>query len=129
MTRAYRKWTLHELARLHKMKDAGESNEEIALHLHRSSDCVRERIKYENMSAEDKKAKVARARQRRSKKPAVAEKSWGNPTDNIVSPRGRPSQEMIADAARRYAAPRSLTSEFFGDPPRGYSALDRRQGA
>lgn len=129
MTRAYRKWTFNEIARLRKMKAAGESNEEIALQLRRSSDCVRERIKYENMSAEDKKAKVARARERRSKRPAVGEKLWGNPTDNLVSPSGRPTPEMIEEAQQRYLAPRTLTSSFFGDPPVGWSALDRRQGA
>jgi hypothetical protein len=36
---------------------------------------------------------------------------------------------LIEDAKRRSLAPRSITSAFFGDPPPGMSALDRRQSA
>lgn len=39
----------------------------------------------------------------------------------------RPSEELIAEARRRAAAtPRDLTGMFFNDPPKGYSALDRK---
>lgn len=41
----------------------------------------------------------------------------------------RPSSELIEEAKQRALAPRSLTSEFFGDPPKGWSALDKRQSA
>lgn len=34
--------------------------------------------------------------------------------------------EVIAEAARRAAAPRSLTGIVMGDPPIGFSALERR---
>jgi hypothetical protein len=37
-----------------------------------------------------------------------------------------PSIAMMDDAQRQLIAPRSLTSEFFGDPPPGRSALDRK---
>jgi hypothetical protein len=37
-----------------------------------------------------------------------------------------PSIAMIDDAQRPLAAPRSLTSEYFGDPLPGRSALDRK---
>jgi hypothetical protein len=37
-----------------------------------------------------------------------------------------PSIVMMDDAQRQLVAPRSLTSEFFGDPPPGRSALDRK---
>lgn len=39
----------------------------------------------------------------------------------------KPTDDMIADAARRSNAPRDITSMLCGDPPRGYSALDLRQ--
>jgi hypothetical protein len=35
--------------------------------------------------------------------------------------------EVIADARRRMEAPRTLSAMFFGDPPQGFSALDRMQ--
>jgi hypothetical protein len=37
-----------------------------------------------------------------------------------------PSIAMMDEAQRQLVAPRSLTSEFFGDPPPGRSALDRK---
>lgn len=44
-----------------------------------------------------------------------------------ASPRQAPA-ELVAERARRAAAAdrMSLTSTFFGDPPPGFSALDRR---
>lgn len=37
------------------------------------------------------------------------------------------SEQVLVERDQRYAAPhRSLTAAFFGDPPLGYSALDRR---
>lgn len=37
-----------------------------------------------------------------------------------------PSIAMTDDAHRQLEAPRSLTSEVFGDPPPGRSALERK---
>jgi hypothetical protein len=37
-----------------------------------------------------------------------------------------PNIAMMDDVQRRLVAPQSLTSEFFGDPPPGRSALDRK---
>lgn len=37
-----------------------------------------------------------------------------------------PSVEAVEDRNKRMLAPRDLTSQFFGDPPKGYSALDRK---
>jgi hypothetical protein len=39
------------------------------------------------------------------------------------------SPQALADADRRARAPRSLTAIAFGDPPPGYSALDRRNSS
>lgn len=39
------------------------------------------------------------------------------------------SDSALKDATRRAVAPRSLTAAIFGDPPEGYSALDRRRSA
>jgi hypothetical protein len=47
----------------------------------------------------------------------------------VVSPKSVPSREQLADRDRRYElrAQQSLTAAFFGDPPPGRSALDRRR--
>lgn len=43
----------------------------------------------------------------------------------------RPSEpvpmEVWVERSKRIAAPRSLTASLLGDPPSGYSALDRKQ--
>lgn len=46
---------------------------------------------------------------------------------NIIA--SRPSDELIAEAQRRSAAPRDLTGMLLGDPPRGFSALDQMVAA
>lgn len=38
-------------------------------------------------------------------------------------------EEVIADAVRRNSAERTITQAAMGDPPNGYSALDRKQSA
>lgn len=38
----------------------------------------------------------------------------------------RPPAEVLAERDARALAPRSLSALLLGDPPRGYSALDRR---
>jgi hypothetical protein len=38
----------------------------------------------------------------------------------------RPTEEMIADRDARHNAPRSITGTLMGDPPLGFSALDRK---
>lgn len=41
-------------------------------------------------------------------------------------PNCRPTDEMLADRDRRYyGTPRTLTAWLMGDPPPGYSALER----
>jgi hypothetical protein len=45
-------------------------------------------------------------------------------TDVHVS--ARPTDELLEDAKRRALAPRDITAQLMGDPPRGYSALDKQ---
>lgn len=51
-----------------------------------------------------------------------------NPNDfpHITAGKINIPPDAFADAERRMSAPRSLTSAVFGDPPPGYSALDKR---
>ena len=57
---------------------------------------------------------------RRSKVPVRRE-----PTRQVTIANA-PSIAVRNDEQRQFVAPRSLTSEFFGDPPRGRSALERK---
>lgn len=44
----------------------------------------------------------------------------------FVDLRFRPSVEVLRERDIRLAQPRSLTASIMGDPPPGYSALDKR---
>jgi hypothetical protein len=44
----------------------------------------------------------------------------------LVTIANAPSIVVMNDEPRQFVAPRSLTSEFFGDPPPGRSALERK---
>lgn len=96
-------WPDAEVARLMRLRlDLGWSWAEIALELGRTESGVKSRFKYEQHSREVKAPSV----------PFVRE-----PVPDSV----------LADQARRLTAgARDLAGSVFGDPPRGFSALDRR---
>lgn len=50
-------------------------------------------------------------------------RTTGNATNNRASPEAMAEREARTAAASR----RSQTAEFFGDPPPGFSALDRKR--
>lgn len=45
---------------------------------------------------------------------------------NVAARKVDAPPELIEEAARRAKAPRSITASIMGDPPPGFSALDRR---
>jgi hypothetical protein len=128
MNREYTRWTFVEITRLRKMIEEGKSREHIASILGMPVQRVIERIRHENRSPEQKRAKYELAKALREKdKDLNKRRAIRTVTPHPVLAVSRPSPEMIADAQRRADAKRSLTAEFFGDPPKGWSALDRRQ--
>lgn len=125
MRHEYARWTFVEITRLRKLLSEGKTPEQIACQLGMRVQRVKERIRQENKTPEQKKAKYERK---------IASEGYKNrktpaqPYSHPVVASVRPTQEMIHEAQRRADAPRSLTASFFNDPPKGYSALDRRQG-
>jgi len=95
-------WTDEET----RMLDGGKTAPEIAVILGRSLESVKCKIRYRRVSTI--RAEIDEVR------PAARA---------LVPP------ECIAERERRHAAPRDLTAIFMGDPPKGYSALDRKLGA
>lgn len=60
---------------------------------------------------------------------------YGQYEDANIAPKRDPAEGMrrvpehlVEDARRRYLAERSITTAFFGDPPKGWSALEKKQG-
>jgi hypothetical protein len=130
MSREYTRWTFVEITRLRKMLEEGKSREHIASILGMSVQRVSERIKQENTSPEQKRAKYERAKALREKnKTEKPRRLVSHPRYDAVLPHGRPTAEMLEKAHLRSIAPRSLSATLLGDPPVGYSALDQRQGA
>lgn len=128
MRREYTRWTFVEVTRLRKMIEEGKSREHIASILGMPVQRVIERIRHENRTPEQKRAKYERATALREKsKDDNPRRAIRTVTPHPVLAFSRPTPEMIAEAQRRADAKRSLTAEFFGDPGEGFSALDRRQ--
>jgi hypothetical protein len=98
-----------------RMAVEGKSPHEIGAELRRSADSVRWKLRHEGIAFVDptpqgtKRGKIA-------------------VTDHGVAAL-RISEEQKADREARYAALqlRTQTQEFFGDPPPGFSALDRKR--
>lgn len=133
MTRQYSYWTQKDVLLLRKMMNAGQTVRQIAMYFGCTDDRVRDRIKQKGKCPKDRKANAARAKAWREKQKAAGRNPKFPVNDasrrDVVSSAARPSPDLIEDAMRRSSAPRSLTAALFGDPPVGFSALDRRQGA
>lgn len=125
---SYTRWTPDELSRLHRFMDEGKTHAEIARLFRCKVDRVKNRICWENKSGEQRRERRARVQRWREGKKLG--KYVGHPTAHFAErPGARPPSELIEDAQRRALAPRSISAFVFGDPPPGYSALDRRTGA
>lgn len=121
-------WTEGELAMLRRLMEEGKKPDEIAAIMGISISRVKSRLYRENMTEEQRAAHAKRKLDWARKNSPVAElrecRTYINAAATVAS---RPSAELIAAAAVRAAAPpRDLTGAFLGDPPQGFSALDRR---
>lgn len=134
MTRQYSYWTQKDILLLKQMINAGLTVKEMANRFMCTDDRIRDRMKQDTQRFKDRKKNAARVKAWRDQQKAAGKApKWacggeGNRRGSVHSS-SRPTPEMIEEAQQRYLAPRSLTSSFFGDPPKGWSALDRRQGA
>jgi hypothetical protein len=101
--------------------DEGKNYAEIARLLRCKIDRVKNRICWENKSGEQRRERRAQVQKWRQAKRV------GKTTSHFAErPGARPPASLIEEAQRRALAPRSISAFVFGDPPSGYSALDRR---
>lgn len=111
-----RPWSPEEIALLLKLKAEGLSHRLISIQIGRSVDAVGEKWRWEQMSPEERRQRYSRPKRKQTTED-IQQRAVG---------KSLPSEELIADALVRATAPRSITAALFGDPPPGYSALDRR---
>src|SRR5687768_17033668 len=126
MKHEYSRWTFVEITKFRKLRGEGKSPEQIAHLLGMPVSRVTQRVRQEDQTPEQKRAKVERAKARRQETKLTNPRRFVSHPHQPVLSCSRPSPEMIEEAQRRADAPRSLTAEFFGDPGVGYSMLDRR---
>lgn len=125
---AIRTWTKEETASLREMRGKGCNWEEIGSAVRRSAQSCKEHWRWLHMSEELREKRRLRVNERRRTRaghgylPAAT-------TAGYISVSGRPIEDLIAEARQRLNAPRTISQMVFGDPPPGYSALDRKRQA
>lgn len=118
-----RPWTADEWQRAQKLKADGRDDEQIAETLGRTRKAVRAKFQKERLTPEQRlrRAEVDRKRRRREMGPRIVG-GFGllrKPREDAI--------EAFRDRDTRLAAGhRDLTALICGDPPVGFSALDRR---
>jgi hypothetical protein len=120
------KWQPEEWIRVKKLIDRKHDLAYIALVSGRSKEQIKGKLRWETMSKEKKAERRERINKLRT---ASGEyKSTPRP-DKPAALAVRAPAEVMEDRARRMAAPKTITGMLCGDPPPGWSALDRkRQG-
>lgn len=118
-----RRWTLEETQELLRLQAEGFHIPALAEKLGRTEISVRERIRWLGKTEEQKERRREQINLTRNGRSAVSA------FDHAVMSSKRAPDERIEERNYRLSLPRTLTSQFFNDPPPGYSALDRkRQG-
>ncbi len=117
-------WSPEDWATVVRMRAEGMTIGAVAARIGRRVNTLKAKIRWEAMDSDERASRAARIKgyKRKHRQTIKTERQF-----EMVRKEGRPSEESIADRERRHAAgPRDLTGAFFGDPPRGYSALERR---
>lgn len=118
-----RVWTEEETAILRQMVDADSGMPALMARLGRSKHSIKERWRWISRTEENK---AQRREQINLNRRIRSQFGPGATNPRGVSVRGMPEQVIADREARIGAGPRDLTGAFFGDPPRGFSALDRK---
>ena len=119
-------WTDEEVERLNSYLAEGLSVPEIASKLDRSIASVHSKIDYMQMTPEEREHKRERHRAYHRQNRSNSRNPHHENAQTVMS--CRPSEEALKERDVRYATPfRDLTGFLLGDPPIGYSALDRRK--
>lgn len=121
-------WSAEEDAKLSEMLAAGAIRQEIADAMPgRSLSAVKSRIRYKRtpwaqLTEENRVARLKRDR------PKYVRTTHRN---HVISEEMRVvvPPEVIEERNQRYMAPQDITGWICGDPPRGFSALERRHAA
>jgi hypothetical protein len=118
-----KRWTPEEWQKTKAMLDQGMDRNVVAKAIGRKLGCLKEKIRWEGMSAEQRAARLKHIREKRQAASVSGECAHKR---RVVA---EPFVCGIAAAdrdIRKTIMPRDLSAAFFGDPLPGYSALDKR---
>jgi hypothetical protein len=115
-------WSEEETAVLREMKTAGATVPEIMARLSRTKYGIKERWRWLNTDEAEK----AKRRQQINLNRNIRAQFGNGVLPTRSAPRIVPDEVTSNRDARIKAGPRDLAGAFFGDPPRGFSALDRK---
>lgn len=123
------RWTDYDRARLLEMKAKGMFFADIGKRLGRTKNAVAEQWRWLSKGEEWRAARRVQTAEYRRKWGMVYRREYIDRTEAtiIASAINRPSSELMAAAWAKSTAPQTLTGALMGDPPLGYSALDRRE--
>lgn len=117
------RWSDEETLRLQQLVESGADQQSISRELGRSERAVRHRISWLTMTPEQKQRQANYERNRRRNQNKTSSKDAGikfNDYRAVV-----PSAVLAEREHRINLEYRSITAAVFGDPPIGYSALER----
>jgi hypothetical protein len=116
------RWSPQEWIRVKHLIGRGHDVAQIALMIGRSKEQLKGKIRWENMTEEKRRARRDRINARRHRN------GEHFPSQRVDKPTitHRAPPETLAERALRLSAPQTLTGALFGDPPIGFSALDRK---
>jgi hypothetical protein len=118
------RWATEETKRLSELVAAGCGRDEIAALLGRTPGAIEARLRWLQLS------ETARLRSNAGKVVREAKIRAGEleRRNYVHNTRGSPRvpEQLAADREARYSAPLSISGFVLGDPPAGYSALDRK---
>lgn len=116
-------WSAEDWQRVQDMLKDGKTPLQIGASVGRTAHQVRSKIQWERTPEQKREERRLLINARRN---ASGEyKSTPRPHGYVAG--HRPAPGMLEEAQRRLYAPRTISQMLMGDPPPGYSALDRKQ--
>ena len=112
-------WSDEEWRHASQLIDGGHAPKVIAQLIGRSYDSLLGKMRYEAMDDEQRQARHDRINAWRRRD--------GGDSSRKVNVANRPTNDILAERDRYLSAPRTLSQLLLGDPPPGYSALDRKR--
>ena len=116
------RWPQQDWQRAKDLLARGFEPKQVARLLNRKIESLMTKMRYEAMTPEQRLKMQDRVNANRRAKAAQYVRARA-----FVKVASRPEEDILRERDIRLATPRTLTQQLLGDPPPGYSALDRKR--